>query len=345
MLGVWKWGNRVNLLFLTAMGGVCFVLILLVFNSANSSILALLGFGMLVITSRVYLNHAQLAGLRQVIRAKLPNDIFRIAILIVAVGTFYVIGFELSASYALGAHILALLIAFFIGLYFKQKALPNAFRGGEKYFPKYKNLYWLKAAVPIALTNGMLQINKLTDGIMLGTFGTMSEVGVYRVAIQATLVILLGEQTARSFVLPYFASLHQQGKYIELRKLFHNCRLTAFSFALLCLLILIFLGEFLVEFVFGKEYLAAYLPILILAGAQTISSFLGIGDALLNMTGFEKSVMKGGLVALVINVTLNYLLIPIYGSVGAAFATGLSIVIWNLTLVFFVQKKLRFFRS
>ena len=79
---------------------------------------------------------------------------------------------------------------------------------------------------------------------------------------------------------------------------------------------------------------------MILSIAQLVNGFFGIVWPLLVMTGHERNGVYGLLAASLLNVPLNALLIPPYGVVGAAIATGISIIVWNLLFWFTVHRKL-----
>jgi len=53
---------------------------------------------------------------------------------------------------------------------------------------------------------------------------------------------------------------------------------------------------------------------------------------LLNMTGNESVMARGLALAAALNVIMNLVLIPLFGIVGAALATALSITIFNLMM-------------
>ena len=61
---------------------------------------------------------------------------------------------------------------------------------------------------------------------------------------------------------------------------------------------------------------------------------------LLNMTGYERYTMRGVGVSTILNILFNALLIPHYGMVGAAFATAITMIGWNILLLYFVKTKL-----
>ena len=56
------------------------------------------------------------------------------------------------------------------------------------------------------------------------------------------------------------------------------------------------------------------------------------------MTGGEKTFQVIVFLALIINLLLNILLIPVYGIIGAAFATLFSVGFWNLVSVYYVYR-------
>ena len=63
---------------------------------------------------------------------------------------------------------------------------------------------------------------------------------------------------------------------------------------------------------------------------------------LLNMTGKEKIARNIIIVASVLNIILNLTLIPIYGLLGAAYATSISTVVWNALAVAQIKKEYGF---
>lgn len=73
-----------------------------------------------------------------------------------------------------------------------------------------------------------------------------------------------------------------------------------------------------------------------------ISAFSGPAGNILQMTGRQVIFMNVLFVGAVINVVLNYFLIPLYGIEGAAFASMTSVIFWNLTMVYFVKKEFGF---
>ena len=95
---------------------------------------------------------------------------------------------------------------------------------------------------------------------------------------------------------------------------------------------------FLLSF-FGTEFLIAKNTLLILLIGQIVNAMSGSVGFILQMTGREKVYQNILLLTLVINITLNIILIPKFGIEGAAIASAFSLLLWNLCSVFYIYRK------
>jgi len=83
--------------------------------------------------------------------------------------------------------------------------------------------------------------------------------------------------------------------------------------------------------IFGSNFIETGASILIiLVIAQFINSMTGGVASTLNMTGKQNLEMLNSVALVAINIVLNCFLIPLYGGLGAAIATSISITIINL---------------
>lgn len=97
-----------------------------------------------------------------------------------------------------------------------------------------------------------------------------------------------------------------------------------------CVLLLAF-GPFLLP-LFGPDFRAAYVPMLILLAGQLISALAGPVGYLMMMTGHQTEVTKVMGIAAGLNIAGNAIAIPILGTAGAALVTSGSILFWNIVL-------------
>ena len=101
----------------------------------------------------------------------------------------------------------------------------------------------------------------------------------------------------------------------------------------------ILLSANLTQWFFGNGYEEVPILISIMSIRFIVSGFSEIfGTQIFISIGKEKYTMYSAIIAAVINLTLNYFLIPIYGALGAAIATAVCEVVMTLILGIFLLK-------
>ena len=73
---------------------------------------------------------------------------------------------------------------------------------------------------------------------------------------------------------------------------------------------------------------------------QLMNAIMGPVAFLLSMTGNEKIVAQIFGLTACLNILMNLLFIPLFGIQGAAVATTISVIIWNVVLRWLALKKL-----
>jgi O-antigen/teichoic acid export membrane protein len=126
------------------------------------------------------------------------------------------------------------------------------------------------------------------------------------------------------------ANLYNSGKLDELDKLFRLASRWSFSLTLPLFLIVAVTGEDLLK-VFGQEFSIGWIPLTILAAGQLARAGPGgFAMHILSMSGHQNLKLVGDVVLAATNIGLNLYMIPRWGLVGAAIATGISILGVNL---------------
>jgi O-antigen/teichoic acid export membrane protein len=113
-----------------------------------------------------------------------------------------------------------------------------------------------------------------------------------------------------------------------------------FLFAVPVVIVFVIGGEKLIDFLFGKEYNEAYLPLVILCFAQLINAATGSVGLVLNMTGRQSYFTRITVYMTVVNTILCIPFVIWFDIKGAALLTALIIVLQNLILVKYVIKDL-----
>ena len=88
---------------------------------------------------------------------------------------------------------------------------------------------------------------------------------------------------------------------------------------------------------FGSEFVAGSSTLIVLSVAQMINTASGANALILGLSGREKLLLFNNLAMIVLNIGMNSVLIPKMGILGAAIATGTSIVIVNIARIIEVR--------
>ena len=203
----------------------------------------------------------------------------------------------------------------------------------------YKNL--LKLSLPILLSSAFLSISSWTDIFMLGTMATKADVGIYSAAYKLSTATLLVILTVNIVIAPKIAELYNKKNIKQLKSEVLNANRLMTVLTLPIVFVLILFRKFLLG-VFGIEFLGGELALIILSFGFLVNAFSGTVTQILNMTDYQIILRNLMLSMAIINIALNYFLIPKYGINGAAAASLISQTFINLFAVFYVKKKLGF---
>ena len=111
----------------------------------------------------------------------------------------------------------------------------------------------------------------------------------------------------------------------------------------LVLLILLILFSKQIMGIFGSEFTSGWLVLVVLLSVYLVDYCTGgaLVGYVLQMSGKQDIEFINALVMLITNVALNFWLIPIYGILGAAMATGASYAVINIARLVEVYMLLR----
>ncbi len=342
--GVWRWAGRLTgILTIILIVGTGVVVAIWGEQFNREYLLTLFwGVALVPLIALGALRGAALRGLHRVIQGQIPEQaILPGMFLVLILGARFLppvpVG-NLTPATAMALHVAAAGLAFIIGAWFLWRASSAEVRHAR---PVYDSRPWLASTLPLAFIGGMQFINNRTSVLILGLFADSAQVGVFRVAEQMSLLMSFGLQAVNMVVAPQFARLYAVGDMPRLQKLATASARAVFFLTLLVAAVFLFLGKTILALVFGPEFLPAYLPLSILAIGQLVNSVAGSVGILLNMTGHEQETARGMTIAATGNVLLNLALVPLWGIIGAAIASAITLTAWNILLVLAVRRKLK----
>mgnify|MGYP001100775792 CR=1 FL=1 len=333
MRGLWQWSTSYiglfSLLMITA-GATTLVIAPAWLQGDRSSALAI-GLVLIPLGALAAVRSAALSGLKRVILGQLPESVIRPALMSVSILLiFFVIRSQLNAVTAMVLQVSATAIAFFVGAFLLLRICPQQVRDVAQ--PRFRRRYWHRAAIPLAFLSGLQLLNSQVDIIMLGFLRSNAEVGGYRVVTQIATLVVFGLAAINSAVQPHIASLYEKGDHERMQTLVTKSARAILSLAIPPAAAAIWWGDSLLACLFGDEYSRWHLALGVIVLGQLVNAGVGSVALLLNMTGHERDTVRGVALACVANICLNAALIPDFGAEGAAVATSVSLVIWNLVL-------------
>lgn len=282
------------------------------------------------------LRQASLRGLGAVGRAFLPEYVMRPLLLLFCLFQARKLGYTLDAATVLALNFVAVVSTFAIGAWWLYRSLPRQIKAVA---PVYRGREWFGVAMPLLLIIGFNLISNRIDVLWLGWFVSTAEVGIYAAASRIAEIVVFALVSANAIAAPLIARLHAGGEHAELQRLVRLVARGIFAATLPVALLILFFGRELLT-LFGPEFAEGYIVLAILVGGQLVNALSGPVGYLLTMTGHQRTALRvvGG--AALLNLTLNALLIPRFGMLGAAVATAMSLASWNLLMLRAVRQKL-----
>ncbi|MEW6096967.1 MAG: oligosaccharide flippase family protein [bacterium] len=181
----------------------------------------------------------------------------------------------------------------------------------------------LHFSLPLILTNGAMWILTLSDRFFLVRLTSLEEVGFYSIGVKLTIPLLLFITSFGMAWSPFILSIYSDDKEIEKKlrgKVFTYYMLVLFLFAAI---ISLFAKEFILLLA-TKKFLESYKVV----GILTLS-VVALGSTQLVCTGISltKKTMYFAYyttICALVNLSLNGILIPLWGMIGAGLATLIS---------------------
>ena len=175
------------------------------------------------------------------------------------------------------------------------------------------------------------------DLLMLGYFASIKEVGIYSVMLIIAPLIIISNTALSHLLAPLIAQSNSMKDINRLKNLatLHIKWVAVCSWPLFLLFALH--GPTLIT-IFGDTFVAPPLPFIILASTQMLIGVTSLSGYLLSMTGHHFEEFLVLFLALIINVLLNYILIPLYGITGGVTATFISLFMANILRLILVYK-------
>lgn len=207
---------------------------------------------------------------------------------------------------------------------------------------KYQTIHYrdiLKISLPMLLTSSIMIIMGKIDILMIGMMRNETEVGYYNIGFNIAMLTTFLLTAINTIVAPKFSELYHKGKIDELFSIGKKITKLIFWTVIPLLLGFVFCGRWVITNLYGDAFEKSYFILIIISFGLFVDAVSGSVAYFMNMCGHEKMLMNIMFITLVLTIIFNLLLIPKFGIIGAAIATALVKIIWNISLTIFIYKK------
>jgi len=181
----------------------------------------------------------------------------------------------------------------------------------------------LKDSWPLILSGLVISIYMKVDQIMIKEMISVEAVGQYAAAVRISEAWYFIPMVVASSLFPAIINAKKQSEtlyYARLQKLYDLMVWMAIAIALP----MTFLSDWVVNLLYGEQYNQAGSVLMIHIWAGVFVGLAVVKGRWQVTENLTKLYFYGALVSSILNLILNFLLIPAYGIKGAAFATLLS---------------------
>jgi len=315
---------------------------LILFLTSKKEFSVAIWFGMLLIPilSFIYLLQGMLRGLGSIIKAQIPQFFILPFFFLLMVLIFSQLN-KLSGIFAIKLYIISAILGLLTAIYLLKNTLSKNYPFNNLIFvsksANYRN--WIKSAFPLFISSTGQIINQRVSTVILGSLLGAKEAGIFDITFRIANFINFPLMVVNMPLAPIIAKFYAENEYNQLQNIITKSARVTFSFSLILTLVFILFGKELFLLI-GKDFSLGYSVFVILSIGFLINVATGSVMLLLNMTKYEFFVAKVIVISSLINLILNFILIPKFHIIGAAIANIIATILWNVLLAIGVYKKL-----
>lgn len=281
-------------------------------------------------------------GFKKMHYTVIANDIALVAVRLILTVILFVIG--MNAFQAVVIFGIANVTATAILFYFlhKEFSLKRNLRSATVDWREM-----LGYSLPVWISGLLRTFRSNIQTLLLGSFYTAAGVGIFNVAAQVNLIGRMTFNSINTSAKPLIAELYSQDDRQQMASVYQTTGRWAYTVNLPIFLTLLLFAEGILA-IFGKDFVDGALALRILALSELIDVMTGICGSIIDMTGHTKLKLANSILQLVLAISLNVLLIPKWGLMGAAIGALIVNAVINLLRmgqVWYVFRMLPFNRS
>ena len=251
-------------------------------------------------------------GFKKMQYAVIAQNFVQVIVRLVLIAVLFFLG--MRAIHAVAVFGIANLIAVGLLFYFLNKEFPLR-RGLRSARRNWREL--MSFSIPVWISGLLRNFRSNIQVLLLGTFYTAAGVGVFNVVGRVNLIGRMAFNSISTSSRPIIAEIHAQKDWKQLANIYQTTTRWGVTVNLPIFLALLLFSEAILA-IFGDDFIAGAMAMRVLAFAELVDAFTGTCGAIIDMTGLTRIKVANSVIQLILAVTVNVLLIPRYGLMGAA---------------------------
>jgi len=211
-------------------------------------------------------------------------------------------------------------------------------------FRRETALSLLKDSWPLVLVGVASTLNMRIDQVMLGNMMSFEVVGNYAAAVRVSEIWFVIPVVIGASIFPAIIRAHKISLELYRKRIFSTVKYMSL-FAIPFAIIVTLLSNYIVWLLYGEQFKDAglYLSLYIWTGLPYVTLFAL--SQIIVIENLARWSLYITIFVVIVNISLNYILIPIYGAIGAIVVS--LIVSWSAQLIaiFILYKKTNIFHD
>ncbi len=238
--------------------------------------------------------------------------------------------FAFWAGWKLQGVLFAFLVSHILGTFLAFSYLKKVFPLiREPVRPVYETKKILSFSWPLFFVGFLDQLIVQVSTLMLGHYRTLQEVGIYGAAQRTGFLIPVVLTSFNAIFAPMIADLYNRKETKTLENLFKIVTQWIFTISLPLVLIMVLFPKDILG-LWGAQYQPGSVCLIVICCAQMVNCGVGSVGFVIMMTGRTVINLVNNVMVFVLILTLNYLLIPKYGLLGAAASLAVALSLVNV---------------
>ena len=188
----------------------------------------------------------------------------------------------------------------------------------------YRHRGWIAVALPIFLVEGFFNLLTNVDILIVGQLRPPEEVAIYFAAVKTLALVHFVYFAVRAALMPRFSQYYAAGERDRFEAAIRDSLHWTFWPSLATVALLLVFGKPLLG-MFGPSFVAGYPLLYIFSVGLMLRAAIDPAESILTMAGEQRICAAVYAVTFVVNLILNYSLIPRLGLEGAAIATSVAL--------------------